>query len=88
KGGGKLAGIAQRVGANSALVSGVVVVEAGGGLREVLSAVYDRLDVAFDPSTVGSVATAGGTSDPDRVVAEIEAAFLDGREAALEPLEE
>lgn len=85
-GGGKLAGVAQRIGAQSALVAGVVVVDAAG-LRGVLEAVYDRLDVPFDPASLGSVAAAGGVSDPGRVTAAIESAFVNGRETVVEPID-
>jgi len=34
----------------------------------VLDPVYDALGVPFDPDTVGSVSTAGGPDDPERVI--------------------
>lgn len=85
--GGKIAGIAQRVGAGGALVAGVVIVDDTPELCSVLSAVYDRLGVPFDPSSVGSVAAAGGVGDPDRVTEAIETAFVGGREASVEHVE-
>lgn len=81
--GGKIAGIAQRVTVDSALVSGVVLVRDSDELREVLAAVYGRLEATFDPDSVGSVAAAEGTPDPQNVIDEIESAFLAGRSATV-----
>lgn len=69
---GKLAGIAQRVRKDAALVSGVVVVRDHDEIADVLDPVYAALDVPFDPESVGSVAKAGGTDDPERVARTIE----------------
>jgi lipoate-protein ligase A len=69
---GKLVGIAQRVRTDAALVAGCVVVADRDAIASVLDAVYDALDQPFDPASVGSVAAAGGPSDPDRVVDAIE----------------
>ena len=60
---GKLVGIAQRVGRASAVTSGICIVDDHEELADVLGAVYDALEVEFDPDTVGSVARAGGTAD-------------------------
>lgn len=81
--GGKIAGIAQRVRRETALVGGcVVAVERDeAGLAAVLEPVYDALDVRFDPDSVGSVEGAGGPGDVDRVVAAIEGAFVGDRDA-------
>ncbi len=65
--GGKVAGIAQRVRQDAALVSGCVTVAQRGPIRAVLAPVYDALGVPFDPDTVGSVAAAGGPDDPAAV---------------------
>jgi lipoate-protein ligase A len=51
----KLAGIAQRVVARAALVSAVIVVGDGGRVRAVLTDVYARLGLDWDPSTAGAV---------------------------------
>ena len=72
---GKVAGLAQRVTAEATLVGGVVVVANGEELAAVLEAVYGHLEVPFDPSTLGSVAGAGGPADPTAVVEAIERAF-------------
>ena len=85
--GGKVAGVAQRIGTESALVSGVVVIEDTTELREVLAAVYDRLELPFDPDSLGSVTAAGGCDDPEAVVAEIESAFVDGRRSVVERID-
>lgn len=79
-GGGKVAGIAQRVRGDAALVAGCLVVT-GDDAREIAdatAAVYGALGVPFDPETAGSVAEAGGSGSPDAVARALEAAFVDG----------
>ncbi len=82
---GKVAGIAQRVQRDVAVVGGCVVVAAGDerDIAGILDPVYGVLDVSFDPSTVGSVERAGGPGDPDAVDAAVERAFVGDR--ATEP---
>ncbi|RLM64078.1 lipoate--protein ligase family protein [Halorubrum sp. Atlit-26R] len=79
-GGGKVAGLAQRVRADAALVAGVLVVSAADPepIARVTAPVYDALDVPFDPESVGSVADAGGPDDPEAVARAVEAAFVEG----------
>ncbi|WP_256402620.1 lipoate--protein ligase family protein [Halorubrum salinum] len=79
--GGKLAGLAQRVRADAALVSGCVVVTStdADAIAAVTEPVYDALSVRFDPASVGSVAAAGGPADPEVVGRAVEDAFVDGR---------
>lgn len=79
-GGGKVSGIAQRVRAEAALVAGCVVVSPAEAraVAGVSEAVYDALGVRFDPETVGSVATAGGPDNPNRIARALEDAFVDG----------
>ncbi|QAU12298.1 lipoate--protein ligase family protein [Halorubrum sp. BOL3-1] len=78
--GGKIAGLAQRVRADAALVAGVLVVSAADPeeIARVTGPVYDALGVPFDPDSVGSVAAAGGSDDPESVARTVEAAFVDG----------
>jgi len=78
--GGKVAGLAQRVRADAALVAGVLVVSTADpeAIAGVTEPVYDALGVPFDPGSVGSVADAGGPDDPDRVARAVEDAFVDG----------
>lgn len=78
--GGKVSGIAQRVGTDAALIAGCLVVRSDDahGVAAVTAPVYDALGVPFDPTTVGSVAGAGGPDDPERVSRALEAAFVDG----------
>lgn len=78
----KLAGLAQRVQSGAALVSGCLTVAEADEpeLRAVLAPVYRWLAVPFDPSSVGSVSTAGGPDDPAVVGHAVEAALIDGRE--------
>jgi len=90
---GKIAGVAQRVKKDVALVGAVVVVDDHGAIADVLAPVYDALDVPFDPDSVGSVERAGGRADPDAVVEEVEAVFLevqglDEGDAEVEEVEE
>jgi len=61
---GKLAGLAQRVRTDVAVVAGVVLTNDHNAVADVLEPVYDCLGVAFDPTSVGSVAAAGGPNDP------------------------
>lgn len=74
-GGGKLAGVAQRVRADAAVAAGVLLVAADDDLLGVLEGVYGALGVGFDPGSVGSVAAAGGPADPDQVRRRLEAAL-------------
>lgn len=78
--GGKVAGLAQRVRTDVVLVSGCVVVAAADEpeIGDVLAPVYDALDVDFDPESVGSVASAGGSATPSDVARRLETAFVDG----------
>lgn len=78
-GGGKLSGIAQRLRADAALVSGCVLVEQEdtSPIVSVLKPVYAALGVAFDPESVGSVAAAGGPDSAVQVAAALETALSD-----------
>ncbi|NHN48331.1 lipoate--protein ligase family protein [Halostella sp. JP-L12] len=81
---GKIVGIAQRVRQDAALTAGVAIVDARDEIAAVLDDVYDALGVPFDPDSVGSVATAGGTGDPEAVQRAIERAFVGDADAAVE----
>ncbi|WP_411967458.1 biotin/lipoate A/B protein ligase family protein [Haloferax sp. YSSS75] len=74
--GGKLCGLAQRIRQSSALVSGVVVVTDREEIADVLTPIYEALDVPFDPDSVGSVDTAGGPGDSDAVCEALESVFV------------
>ena len=74
----KLAGLAQRVHGDAAVVAGVLTVRDHEAVAAVVDPVYEALDVAFDPETVGSIARAGGNGDPERVVRTVEGALADG----------
>ncbi|WP_050034233.1 lipoate--protein ligase family protein [Halorubrum halophilum] len=78
-GGGKVAGIAQRVRGDAALVAGCLVVTRGDArdIADVTAGVYGAIDVPFDPETVGSVADAGGPDRPKPVARTLEEAFVD-----------
>lgn len=64
--GGKLVGLAQRVGGGVATLGGLLVVRDHAAIATVLALVYEALEVPFDPDTVGSIARAGGDADPER----------------------
>lgn len=85
-GGGKIAGIAQRVGGRSALTAGVVVVRDRDEIAGVLGPVYEALEVPFDPGGVGSVTAAGGPDDPATVAGAVEDALVGDRERRVEHL--
>lgn len=70
--GGKVVGIAQRVGRGAALVAGVVVIDSAAEIAAVLEPVYDALGIAFDPDSVGSVEGAGGETGRKEVLGTIE----------------
>jgi len=82
---GKLAGVAQRVQSGAALVAAcLTVTEADvAALQSVLGPVYRALDVPFDPSTVGSVSTAGGPDDPEVIRQAVEDALVDNRDRTV-----
>ena len=86
QGDGKVAGVAQRVRSDVALVGGCVVAIARDEreLAGVLEPVYAALDVPFDPGSVGSVEGAGGPGAVAPVVDAVETAFVDGETAVLE----
>lgn len=74
--GGKLVGIAQRVTASAAAVSGIVIVTDADEIATVLTPVYDLLEVPFDPKSVGSIESVGGPGEPTVVIEELEAALV------------
>lgn len=75
---GKIAGLAQRVRRDVAVVGGIVVVCDHEAIASVLSPVYDALGVPFAPDAAGSVAHAGGPADPDVVCRALVDAIADG----------
>ena len=81
---GKVVGIAQRVRQDAALTAGVVITDERDAVAAVLDDVYGALGVPFDPDSVGSVAAAGGTGDPERVRTAIEREFVGDADAAVE----
>jgi len=86
-GGRKVAGVAQRVKQDAALVAAVVVVDGRREIAGVLAPVYGALGVEFDSDTVGSVADAGGPDDPDAVARAIEDAVVGKRERTIARVE-
>lgn len=72
----KVAGVAQRVRQDAAVVAGILLVDGRAELAGVLEPVYEALDVPFDPETVGTVADAGGPAAPSVVRGSLEAALV------------
>lgn len=83
---GKIAGVAQHISKNAALVGAIVLVRDHEVIAGVLEPVYAALDVAFDPESVGSLERAGGRAEPDAVVEALEAAFVGDREPSVETI--
>ncbi|WP_338740847.1 lipoate--protein ligase family protein [Haloplanus salilacus] len=69
---GKVAGVAQRVRGDAALVAGCVVVDDREAFAGVLAPVYAALGQPFDPESVGSVAAVGGPAETGAVGTAIE----------------
>ncbi|PSP95091.1 lipoate--protein ligase [Halobacteriales archaeon QS_4_62_28] len=82
--GGKIVGIAQRVHRHVAVVAAIVLITDHDAIQRVLDPVYDALGVPFDPDSVGSVARAGGTTDPEAVIGAITDAFAGDRDVTVE----
>ena len=87
QGAGKIAGIAQRVRRECALVGGYVIASRADrqAVSDVLEPVYTELEIPFDPASVGSIEGAGGSADIERVIDAIETAFIDGRDVTPIP---
>jgi len=81
----KIVGIAQRVRSDAALVAGIVLVANRDDLVAVLETVYGALGVALEPASVGTIAAAGGPTDPGPVRAAIEDALVG--DAAISAIE-
>jgi len=86
--GGKVAGLAQRVRRDVAVVGGVVLVDDGAAVASVLEPVYDALDVPFDPASVGCLAGSARGLDPATVRDRVEAAFVGDRAPAVRSVRE
>lgn len=82
----KLAGLAQRVHSDVAVVAGVLATDDHEAIADVLAPVYDALDVPLDPGTVGSVGRAGGDGDPETVRRTVEAALVGDRPTTRRPV--
>ncbi len=78
QGNGKIAGIAQRVRRESALVGGYVIAVKSDerAVSDVLNPIYAALGMPFDPRSVGSVERVGGPKDAESVVKAIEETFV------------
>jgi octanoyl-[GcvH]:protein N-octanoyltransferase len=86
---GKIVGLAQRVRQEVAVVAGIVVLSDHEAIASVLDPIYDALGVPFDPGSVGSVARAGETADPEAVRAAIESSLtLDSAHVRRESVDE
>lgn len=84
----KIAGIGQRLLRNAAHVGGVVVVSDATPIRDVLTPIYDLLDIDWDPATTGDLASALPGMAVETVRSRIVDAFAqryDVREVAITP---
>ncbi|MFW5937336.1 MAG: lipoyl protein ligase domain-containing protein [Halanaeroarchaeum sp.] len=81
---GKIVGLAQRVTADAAITSGVLVLDDHREIATVIGDVYDALGVPFDPDSVGSVERAGG--DVESTLPELERALQRGESPTPLPL--
>lgn len=86
--GGKLLGLAQRVRADVAVLGGLLVVEDADAIAAVLEPVYDALEVSFEPSSVGSVTTAGDQTDVEAVRRAVEDVLVGDRDATVRRVRE
>jgi octanoyl-[GcvH]:protein N-octanoyltransferase len=75
---GKIAGLAQRVRRDVAIVAAVLVVRDHDRIGATLSPVYDALGVPFEPDSVGSIDRAGGNPDLEAVADAILTAYAPG----------
>jgi lipoate-protein ligase A len=76
---GKIAGLAQRVRRDVAVVGGIVVVRDEEAIADVLDPIYDALGVPFERDAVGSVRRAADRPvDSESVCRAIADAFADG----------
>lgn len=82
----KVAGIAQRIRQDAAIAAGILHVDGRESLAAVLESVYGALGVPFDPDSVGSIAAAGGPTDPDVVRGALEAALVGDADPSVEPV--
>lgn len=85
---GKVVGIAQRVQQGAAMVAGVVIVDGHEEIADVLTPIYEALELDFDPRSVGSIAQAGGEPDPVGTILRIEDELLGDRLASVEWIDE
>jgi lipoate-protein ligase A len=77
-GGGKVAGVAQRVRADAAAVAGCVLVDDRHAQRRVLAPVYEALGPSLDPEAVGDLSSAGASAGPGAVARAVAAALAAG----------
>jgi lipoate-protein ligase A len=82
----KLAGIGQRVVLGAAHVGGVLVVRGADRIRDVLVPVYEALDLAWEPSTTGSVADELPDVDYERAEEALLGAYAETFELVEAPL--
>jgi octanoyl-[GcvH]:protein N-octanoyltransferase len=85
---GKVVGLAQRVRRDLAVTAGIVVVRDHEAIAAILEPIYRALDIPFQPDAVGSIARAGGSSDPEVVARTVETALVDGHDHSIEQVRE
>jgi len=81
---GKIAGLAQRVRRDVAVVGGIVVVRDHEEIEDTLAPIYDALGIPFERGSTGSIARAGRHADSEGVRRQLEAALSRGAETTTD----
>lgn len=66
--GGKIVGVAQRLTADTAVTSGILLVDDREAVVSVLERIYPELGLPFDPESVGTVADVSARVDLDEII--------------------
>ena len=77
---GKIAGLAQRVRRDVAVVGGIVVVRDNEEIDDTLAPIYDALGIPFERGSTGSITRAGGNPDPEGIRRQLETTLSQGTE--------
>lgn len=84
---GKLVGLGQRVTGDAAMVAGTLIVTDHEAIGAVLAPVYEALDLALDPDSIGSIGRFGGRSEWRAVRTELERALVGDHEMVVEEVD-
>lgn len=83
---GKLAGVAQHISNQDAIVGGIVIVDQRDETERILEEIYSALNYDLDPQSIGSLSHIQPDLDRDSVTNAIETAFA-GDDALIERLD-